>query len=592
MIIPVFFLILLMSSLLWPVLYKVKYFKIRPYLSHTLQLLIFFALLVFADSNTNISWIKFIISGVAFTFTLLLLFNALLMSITSINLFESLKIFSIGSDFMLSMEEAGFPRFSVVAAPAGGILLICIGGLIYSSFPNSFNIPITTAEFLILLIFLFMTYIFEQLVSKNFYEYFSRREYPLYLSLFSKGRYTLEFDIPSPPSEEQIKKTIDKVKPASNKKNIIYIVLESFRHDMVDKKICPVMNQIYSESLQIKESYGSAIYTSLSWNTIFLDRPSWTVDSDISSFNGDSSGSVLLQIFKKAGYNIYLSASANMHWNKFLSRINGRGLIDKSYLSYDEHKEKPRNIIDDYTVSNAITFMEEHKSKKPYLMFVHLDSSHWTYFFDKSAEKFKPFPDSINMVALKSRSYSDKVFNRYKNSATQIDNEIGKIVTYLKSSGKYDNTEIIIVSDHGEGFTSGIIGHSVLTDDIKRVPIIIKLPGIKNKKINGTVSHMDIMPTLFEYAGININKDFNPGKSLLSSLKEEKPVLILHGSMQMADLTFDNFSVSFKTEFSKDKAKLTPYRITEKNGAEIKQDISIENLKKSLTYIIEKKYII
>ncbi len=591
MIISLYFLILLITALLWPVFYKVKYFKIRPYLSHTLQLFLIFCLLMFAVANINIFWIKFIIAGAAFAFTLLLLFNALLMSITSINLFESLKIFSIGGDFMLSMEEAGFPRFSVIAAPAGGILLIYIGGIIYSSFQNTFIIPITNAEFSILLLFLLMTYILEQFVSKNFYEYFSRREYPLYLSLFSKGRYTLEFEIPPPPSEEKIKKIIDSVKPASNKKNIIYIVLESFRYDMVDKKICPVMNQIYSESLQIKESYGSAIYTSLSWNTIFLDRPSWTVDSDISSFNGESSGSVLLQIFKKAGYNIYLSASANMHWNKFLSRINGSGLIDRSYLSYDEHKDKPRNEIDDHTVSNAIAFMEEHKSKKPYFMFVHLDSSHWTYFFDKAAEKFKPFPDSINMVALKSRTYSEKVFNRYKNSAIQIDNEIGKIVSYLKSSGKYDSTEIIIVSDHGEGFAPGIIGHSVLTDDIKRVPIIIKLPGIKNKKINRAVSHMDIMPTLFDYAGIDIKKDFNPGVSMLSAAKDETPVLVLHGSMQMADLTFDNFSVSFKTEFSKDKARLTPYRITEKNGAEIKQDISIENLKKSLTYILEKKYI-
>jgi hypothetical protein len=73
----------------------------------------------------------------------------------------------------------------------------------------------------------------------------------------------------------------------------------------------------------------------------------------------------------------------------------------------------------------------------------------------------------------------------------------------------------------------------------------------------------------------------------LSDEKIDKPVLILHGSMVMADLTFSDFSISFKTKFTENKANLTPYRITDRKGIEIDKDISLDFIKKSLTDIIE-----
>ncbi len=103
---------------------------------------------------------------------------------------------------------------------------------------------------------------------------------------------------------------------------------------------------------------------------------------------------------------------------------------------------------------------------------------------------------------------------------------IGRVINKLKTTGKYDNTLMIVLGDHG--FLTGQHGpwfkHVTFKEALK-APLIIKMPkGVSNKKVNELVEFVDIYPTICEAVGINKPAQLQ-GNSLLNTLmiKNEIP---------------------------------------------------------------------
>jgi arylsulfatase A-like enzyme len=89
-----------------------------------------------------------------------------------------------------------------------------------------------------------------------------------------------------------------------------------------------------------------------------------------------------------------------------------------------------------------------------------------------------------------------------------MDSEIGKLITRLKQFGLYDDTLIVITSDHGEAFGDhDIVGHTVTSvfQDGAHIPLLVKYPGQHEGQRSDTlVSHVDLMPTILDAAGCTL----------------------------------------------------------------------------------------
>lgn len=87
-----------------------------------------------------------------------------------------------------------------------------------------------------------------------------------------------------------------------------------------------------------------------------------------------------------------------------------------------------------------------------------------------------------------------------------LDSQIGNIINGLKEAGRYENTYIILLSDHGEllmdhGFIDKAEKHY---DSCIRIPLIISGPGLNEGIIcNSIVQLEDIFPTVLEMAGLD-----------------------------------------------------------------------------------------
>jgi arylsulfatase A-like enzyme len=85
------------------------------------------------------------------------------------------------------------------------------------------------------------------------------------------------------------------------------------------------------------------------------------------------------------------------------------------------------------------------------------------------------------------------------------DSQFGELIRGLKRSGRYDNSLIIYVADHGEEIQDhGFGGHGhTLYEELVRVPLVIKYPGGRNagKRIVERVSLLDVLPTILGEVG-------------------------------------------------------------------------------------------
>ncbi len=567
-----YFLLLMGISLLWFFYYTPAHKNASAVVSIICQQILIFGIFHIVDFSIKYKRIRFILSGTALLYTTLILINALILSVTQISLFESFSIFALGGDFFLSSKEAGFSVVAYCGLMAGSLAIIYTGGIVHGQvLKRSKPGTLTGAKIYAFLIILLMVFISEQVYSRDNFNYFARREYPLYCQLFSSGKHTVEIKIPSSPGNNETENYISSIKKLENPQDILIILLESFRWDMIDENISPNIYSLGKTGLTFKQSYSDAIYTSLAWNSFLMDMPAATLERDIEEFNITSPGSLPLRILKKAGYDVKLSFSANFNWNNFYNRVNGRDkLIDKYFCAYDSFQKVERNVLDKKACEKIVHWIQNQKAASPSIMFLQLDSTHYPYYAESNAKVFHPFAEEINPLELSSDEGIKLLFNRYKNAVRNVDNRIGEVIAALKKNGKYDSTVIAIVGDHGEGFSRGMIGHSVLHDDIKRLPLIVKLPGREAGEIKTPVTQRDIFPSIFDHLAIRgLNSSLLKGKSFLNNDDEKRPVLTFHGSLKMADLTLHDKIISFRTKVFNDRILFTPYSISCRDGKSI-----------------------
>jgi len=88
---------------------------------------------------------------------------------------------------------------------------------------------------------------------------------------------------------------------------------------------------------------------------------------------------------------------------------------------------------------------------------------------------------------------------------SENDYEIGRIISYLKEHGEYDNTIIIYTADHGDfAGEHGLMAKCFsIYDAIHRIPLVVRYPGCaEGISSDAIVESVDIFPTLCELADV------------------------------------------------------------------------------------------
>lgn len=108
----------------------------------------------------------------------------------------------------------------------------------------------------------------------------------------------------------------------------------------------------------------------------------------------------------------------------------------------------------------------------------------------------------------------------YLQSVRMADDNVGLVIDALKRSGHYEDTIILLTTDHGLAFP---FEKCTLTDAGTGVLMAIRVPGSTQlgRTFEGLVSHIDVVPTLLDLLGIE-RPDYLEGRSLAGLFSGEE----------------------------------------------------------------------
>ena len=138
---------------------------------------------------------------------------------------------------------------------------------------------------------------------------------------------------------------------------------------------------------------------------------------------------------------------------------------------------------------------------------------------------YGPVADVFNRAHLTGRELAIWKYQRYMQDylrcVQSVDDNVGRLMEYLKANGLDKNTIIIYTSD--QGFFLGEHGwfdKRWMYEESFRTPLIISWPGVTTKKTttNSMVQNLDFAETILDMAGLPIPSDMQ-GKSIVPVLK-------------------------------------------------------------------------
>ncbi len=202
---------------------------------------------------------------------------------------------------------------------------------------------------------------------------------------------------------------------------------------------------------------------------------------------------------------------------------------DRPFLLFSNPKAPHRNwepdakhahLYDDIDIPTPPTFNDDYSSRSPAAaeatmrIDLHLNAS----------DTKGPPPPNLSGAALKFWKYQ-RFIKDYLRCVAAMDDNVGRLLDYLKDHDLLKNTVIIYASDNG--FYLGDhnwFDKRFMYDPSLRVPLLISAPGISkpNSVIPQMVLNVDFAPTLLDLAGLPIPPQMQ-GKSLAPLLRGESP---------------------------------------------------------------------
>jgi len=114
-----------------------------------------------------------------------------------------------------------------------------------------------------------------------------------------------------------------------------------------------------------------------------------------------------------------------------------------------------------------------------------------------------------------------KFFDGYDTGILYTDFLVGKIFDLLREKNVFDDTAVIITTDHGENMGELALYGEHATADYPtcRIPMIMKFPGGAKGIVNDELHYsIDLLPTMAELLGVPVNEQWD-GKSFASTVK-------------------------------------------------------------------------
>ena len=294
------------------------------------------------------------------------------------------------------------------------------------------------------------------------------------------------------------------------KPNIIFIMVESLnawavRCDIDGKLVTPTLNSLVADTSNIvclnvisQAKNGRSSDGKFMYQTGLLPLLNKSVAMEYSNRNFHS----ITKALKQRGYKaIEICGDETSLWNvESMSQAYGFDTL----VHQPELKEQLKAA--DYKIDKVVMeFAAKHlpSMKGQFIAQIFTGVMH------------SPYNDNFGPTTWisESKQYTPAVRN-YLEKTHYFDQQLGVFLESLKQSGLYDNSVIVIASDHSEPVDDDPNGRPALSKNGNECVFIV-INSSHGKLINGPVGQIDIYPTLLDVMGLNGYSWKGLGHSLL-----------------------------------------------------------------------------
>lgn len=319
-------------------------------------------------------------------------------------------------------------------------------------------------------------------------------------------------------------------------KNIIVIHLESFQQFLINYKVngqevTPFLNSLYSDknTMSFDNFYhevgqGKTSDAENMLETGLFGLPEGSLFSKLGSDNTFQAAPAILG--QKEGYtSAVFHGNIGSFWNRdnVYKNMGYDYFFDSNYFNKTADSSLEYGMKDKLMLSESVKYLEQ------------LQQPFYTKFITVTNHYPFELPDEDN-DGFQAPNTSNSAVNNYFLTAHYLDNALQEFFNYLKSSGIYDNSMIVLYGDH-YGLSNSqnpdlapLLG--VDTNDwsdfndsqMQKVPFMIHMKGLKGGVNHSYGGEIDVLPTILHLAGINTKQYIQLGTDLLS--KQHNQIVI------------------------------------------------------------------
>ena len=340
---------------------------------------------------------------------------------------------------------------------------------------------------------------------------------------------------------EYLKSNYVKPNPAYNGvakgKNVLVIHLESFQQFLINlkvngKEVTPFLNSLYrnKHTLSFDNFYNQVGLGRTSDAENMLETSTYGISdgSLFTSLGSENTFQAAPQILRQDGYtSAVFHGNVGTFWNRndVYKNMGYNYFFDKNYYSSQTKDSSGYGLKDKLLFAESIKYLEQ--MQQPFYAKFITVTNHIPFELDK--EDRDP-----NFQTTKTR---DQTINNYFETAHYLDEAVHEFFNYLKASGLYKNSMIVIYGDHyglsnSENETlAPIINESANTWNtynnvqMQRVPFMIHANNLKGKISHEIAGEIDVLPTLLHLLGINNKGYVQFGNDMLSPHRQNWIVL-------------------------------------------------------------------
>lgn len=316
--------------------------------------------------------------------------------------------------------------------------------------------------------------------------------------------------------------------------NVVLLTVESLRADQLrayggGREVMPALDQLASEARVFLNSYTQSSHTN--YATIVPLSSHYPLRSaTMYSYpkNPTYPRVLIYDLLKALGYRTAIFSSSNENWSgmnnyletgnldRFIHAANSKKPTyvmpgDAGFATWARDSNHAGSLDDRTTVDEALEWLDG-LGNEPFFVALNFQNSHLPYPIPPDFPR-RFGPAKLDFTIRFAHFPKDKVEivkDVYADSLAYVDSQIQRFIQHLKLKNKWDNTLVIITGDHGQAFYEhGFASHaSAIFDEVMRVPLIVRAPGLKAGRENRLAQHVDIAPSITGLLGLPNHPSF------------------------------------------------------------------------------------